>query len=48
MPVCYQLLCLDALAQPIAIDHALRFIKKRKILLKVQFIGLLASMLGRG
>ena len=47
MSVTYQLLCIEALAQPIAIDRLLGFIKKRKILLACQFMGLVTGLFAR-
>jgi len=45
MPIEYTLLRLEALAQPVAIDHVLRLIKKRVLLVMVQLISLVT--LGR-
>jgi len=51
MPIAYQLLRLETLAQPIAIDGLLGFIKKLKkkvkVLLMAQCGYLLARMFGR-
>jgi hypothetical protein len=47
MPIAIQLLRLGALAQPIAIDRLLRFIKKLKVLLMAQCGYLLARIFGR-
>ena len=45
MPITYIILRLEALAQPIAIDRLLRFIKKRVVLVMTQLISLVS--LGR-
>jgi hypothetical protein len=45
MPIAYTILRLEALAQPIAIDRLLRFIKKRVVLVMTQLISL--ASLGR-
>jgi hypothetical protein len=45
MPIEYTILRLEALAQPVAIDHVLRLIKKRVLLVMVQLISLVT--LGR-
>ncbi len=47
MSVAYQLLCIEAFAQPVAIDDLLGFIKKRKVLLAYQFVGLVARLFAR-
>ena len=43
----YRMLCLEALARPIAIDKLLIFIKKLKVLIMYQVAGLAASIFGR-
>jgi hypothetical protein len=43
----YETLRLEALAQPVAIDGLLGFIKKRKVLVMVRLLSLLAGMLKR-
>jgi hypothetical protein len=43
----YEMLRLEALAQPVAIDGLLGFIKKRKVLVLVRFLGLLAGIFTR-
>jgi hypothetical protein len=47
MSYAYRLLCLEALAQPIAIDKLLIFIKKLKALIIYQVAGLMAGIFGR-
>jgi hypothetical protein len=45
MPIAYTILQLEALAQPIAIDHVVRLIKKAAVLVMVKVISLVS--LGR-
>lgn len=42
MSIAYTILRLEALAQPIAIDRLLRFIKKARVLVQIKFISLVS------
>jgi len=48
MPIAYIILRLEALAQLIAIDRLLRFIKKRVVLVMTQLISLVSLRRIRG